>query len=135
MATILEQMQVNAGQATELYIKLRDTKAEKDKAHKESLVKLVSAMDRLEAGLLEYLQISGTNSVASDAGTAYKSTQLSATVEDKTAFMSFVKQTEQFEALDIKANKTFVKEYMEDNQEAPPGIKVSQMATIGVQRK
>jgi len=128
-------MNMSPGNATEMYIKLRDTKKEKDEAHKESLKKLVMAMDRIEAGLLEFLNTSGAQSIASAAGTAYKSTKVSASVEDKNAFMAFVKETEQFEALDVKANTTFVKDYMEDNQEAPPGVKVSQMNTIGVQRK
>jgi hypothetical protein len=135
VATILESINLSPGAATEMYIKLRDTKKQKDDEHKKSLEKLVAAMDKIEAGILEFLNSSGANSIASDAGTAYKSVQLSATVEDKAAFMSFVKETDQFEALDIKANKTFVKEYMEENQEVPPGVKVSQMSTIGVQRK
>jgi len=135
MATILESISMSPGQATEAYIKLRDMKKQKDDEHKESLKKLVAAMDKIEAGILEFLQTSGANSIASDAGTAYKSTQLSATVEDKELFMAFVKETDQYEALDVKANKTFVKDYMEENQEVPPGVKVSQMATIGVQRK
>jgi hypothetical protein len=118
-----------------MYIKLRDTKKEKDEAHKKSLEKLVAAMDKIEAGLLEFLDASGSNSIASDAGTAYKSTQVSATLEDKEAFRKFVIETEQWDAIDMKANKTFVKEYMEENQEVPPGVKVSQVATIGVQRK
>ena len=135
MAKILEEIGMNPGQATEMFIKLRDTKKEKDDAHKESLKKVVAAMDRLEAGLLEYLNDSGANSVASDAGTAYKSVKTSASVEDKDAFWKFVIETEQREALDIKANATFVKDYMAENEEVPPGVKVSQIQTVGVQRK
>ncbi len=135
MATILESLGISPGKATETYIKLRDKKKEKDEAHKESLKPLVQMMDQIEAGLLEFINASGANSFASDSGTAYKSMQVSATIEDKTAFMSFVKETQQWEALDIKANKTFVAAYMEENEEVPPGVKVSQMQTIGVQRK
>jgi hypothetical protein len=135
MAKILEEIGMNPGQATEMFIKLRDTKKEKDDAHKESLKKIVAAMDRLEAGLLEHLNEAGVNSVASDAGTAYKSVQVSASIEDKEAFRKFVLETEQWEALDLKANKTFVKDYMDENQEVPPGVKVSQIQTVGVQRK
>ena len=69
MASILEQIHMTPGQATEMYIKLRDTKKQKDDAHKESLKKLVSAMDKIEAGLLEFINASGANSIASDAGT------------------------------------------------------------------
>jgi hypothetical protein len=135
MATILETLRVTPGQATDAFIKLRDKKKEKDEAHKESLKPLVQMMDQIEAGLLEFLNASGSNSIASDAGTAYKSVQVSATVADKVAFMAFVKETDQFDALDIKCNKTFASQYLEDNQEAPPGVKISQMSVVGVQRK
>ena len=133
--SILEQMQMTAAQATETYIKLRDTKKLKDEEHKESVAKLVQAMDKLEGALLEFLDRSGSQNVACPAGTAFRQVQVSATVTDKDAFMAFVKETNQYEALDIKANKTFVKEYIEENQEAPPGVKVSQIASVGVQRK
>ena len=135
MGKILEDIHMTPGQATDMYIKLRDTKKERDEAHKESLKKVVAAMDRLEAGLLEFLNDSGTNSVASDAGTAYRSVKTSASVEDKDAFWSFVIETGQREALDVKANATFVKTYMEENESVPPGVKVSQIQTVGVQRK
>ena len=135
MATILEGLKITPGQATEAYIKLRDKKKERDDAHKDSLKPLVQMMDQIEAGLIEFLNASGSNSIASDHGTAYKAVQVSATVENKETFMAFVRETQQWEALDIKANKTFVKDYMEENEEVPPGVKVSQMQTIGVQRK
>ena len=132
---LLDQMKMSPAQATDMYIKLRDTKKEKDEAHKLACAKIVAAMDKLEGALLEFLDANGVQNVASAAGTVYKSTQLSATVADKDAFMAFVKDTDQYEALDIKANKTFVKDYLDENQEAPPGVKVSQINTVGVQRK
>jgi hypothetical protein len=133
--SILENMQMTAADATAMYIKLRDTKKEKDEAHKKSLEKLTAAMARLEGGLLEFLDSSRLQSSACAAGTVFKAMHTSATVTDKDVFMKFVKDTDQFEALDVKANKTFVAEYMEDNKEAPPGVKVTQIASVGVQRK
>jgi hypothetical protein len=133
--SILENMNMTAADATAMYIKLRDTKKEKDEAHKKSLEKLTAAMVRLEGGLLEFLDTSRLQSSACAAGTVFKATHVSATVTDKDVFMAFVKSTDQFEALDVKANKTFVQEYMEDNKEAPPGVKVTSIASVGVQRK
>jgi len=132
---LLDQMKMSPAQATDMYIKLRDTKKEKDEAHKQACSKIVAAMEKLEGALLEFLDANGVQNVASSAGTVYKSTQISATVADKDAFMAFVKETDQYEALDIKANKTFVKDYLDENQEAPPGVKVSKINTVGVQRK
>jgi len=133
--SLLGQMNLNAGQAVELYIKLRDAKKAKDEAHKNDCARIVAAMEKMEGALLECLDETGAQNIASAAGTVYKSTQISATVADKDAFMAFVKETDQYEALDIKANKTFVKDYLDENQEAPPGVKVSQVATVGVQRR
>jgi hypothetical protein len=135
MSFLLDTMKLSPAQATEMYIKLRDTKSARDDAHKESMKKIVDAMDKLEGAILEFLNDSGANSYASDSGTAFKKTQTSATVADKVAFMAFVRETEQWDALDVKANKTFVKDYMDENQEVPPGVKVSSISTVGVQRK
>ena len=133
--SVLEQMKMSAADATAMYIKLRDTKKEMDEAHKKSTAKLVQAMDKLEGALLEFLDASGAQNLASPAGTVFKQVQTTATVADKEAFMGFVRETEQWDALDIKANKTFVKDYMDENKEVPPGVKVSQIACVGVQRK
>jgi hypothetical protein len=133
--SILEKIGMTAADATAMYIQLRDKKKEKDEAHKESLKKLNSAMERLEGALLEFLDTSRLQSSACAAGTVFKAMHTSATVTDKDVFMKFVKDTDQFEALDVKANKTFVAEYMEDNKEAPPGVKVISIASVGVQRK
>ena len=133
--SLLDTMKLSPGAATEMYIKLRDAKKTRDDAHKESMKKIVEAMDKLEGALLEFLDASGANSFASDSGTAFKTTHTSATVADKDTFMKFVRETEQWEALDIKANKTFVSEYIEENQEIPPGVKISKISTVGVQRK
>jgi hypothetical protein len=133
--SLLDTMKLSPASATEMYIKLRDAKKVRDDAHKESMKKIVDAMGKLEGALLEFLNESGANSFASDSGTAFKTTHTSATVADKDAFMTFVRETAQWDALDVKANKTFVKEYMEENQEVPPGVKVSSISTVGVQRK
>jgi type I site-specific restriction endonuclease len=133
--SILEKMNMNAADATAIYIKLRDTKKEKDEAHKESLKKLNSAMERLEGALLEFLDSSRLQSSACAAGTVFKAMHTSATVQDKEAFMSFVRETEQWDALDVKANKTFASDYLEENKEPMPGVKMTSIASVGVQRK
>jgi hypothetical protein len=133
--SILEQMKMTPAGATELYIKLRDTKKAKDDEHKESLKKIVAAMEKLEGALLEFLDANGVQNVACDSGTAFKTTHTSATVADKDTFMKFVRETEQWEALDVKCNKVFASQYMEENQEVPPGVKITKLAAVGVQRK
>ena len=78
MATILETLKITPGQATEAYIKLRDKKKEKDEAHKEAMQPLVRMMDQIEAGLLEFLDGSGSNSIASSGRVACQPSAMAA---------------------------------------------------------
>lgn len=116
------------------YIKFRDYKKAAEDEFKKSMSKVVQAMDKLEAELLDTLNQSGANSLSCDEGTVYRNMQLSATVENRDDFLGHVRNTGLWEALDVKANKTFIKEYMEANGTVPPGLKVTQMATVGVRR-
>lgn len=91
-------------------------------------------MDKLEGELLDHLNTTGANSLSCDDGTVYRNIQTSATVENREAFREYVQAHDLWEAMDIRANKTFVKEFMEREGSPLPGIKVTQLATVGVRR-
>jgi hypothetical protein len=116
------------------YIKLRDYKKAAEDEFKLSLKRTVDAMDKLEADLLSHLNDTGANSLACDEGTVYRNIQFSATVENREAFKAYVEENSLWEAMDIRANKTFVREFMDKTGTPLPGIKVSQLATVGVRR-
>lgn len=120
-------------QRIEAYIKLRDFKQQSEEKFKQSLVRVNEAMQQLEGELLQDLQNTGADSLACPDGTVYRRTELSASVEDRTKFLEFVSNEAGFDALDVRANKTFVKERIEAG-EAVPGVKVSQILKIGVRR-
>ncbi len=115
------------------YIKLRDFKQQAEEAFKASMEKVVQGMTRLEGELLQDLQNTGADSLACADGTVYRRTELSASVEDRAKFLEFVSNEAGFDALDVRANKTFVKERLEAG-EAVPGVKVSQILKVGVRR-
>jgi len=115
------------------YIKLRDHKKKADEEYKKGLERINLAMDKLEAELLRDLQANGVDSMKSDAGTVYIRIVASASVNDRDAFMNFLKDNDEWEALDVRANKVIVKEIM-DRGQAVPGIKYSEVATVGVRR-
>lgn len=116
------------------YIKLRDYKKAAEDEFKKSLQRTVDAMDKLEGELLDHLNTTGANSLSCDDGTVYRNIQTSATVENREAFREYVQAHDLWEAMDIRANKTFVKEFMEREGSPLPGIKVTQLATVGVRR-
>lgn len=116
------------------YIRLRDYKKAADEEFKKSMEKVNTAMEKLEGQMLTHLEETGANSIACDQGTVYRNTQYSATVEDRDAFRAWVVQTQEWEAVDLKANKTYVKESASEKGEIPPGVKFTQMHTVGVRR-
>ena len=117
------------------YIQLRDHKKQAQEAFELSMKRVYDAMNKLEAELLNDLNMNGANSIASDDGTVYKRIELSATVENREAFRDYVVENNVWEAMDIKANKTFVREYLDQHTGQPlPGVKVTQIATVGVRR-
>ena len=118
----------------QFYIRLRDHKKASDEEYKKSMERVNAAMDKLEAELLQILIDTGADSLACPNGTVYRNTQVSATVEDREAFLNYVMQNGEFEALDVKANKSFVRNMAEQNGEVPPGVKYTSMHTVGVRR-
>lgn len=127
-------MKMTTAQKVEAYIKLRDHKAAANEEFKASMERTNQAMERLEAELLAELNASGANSLACPAGTVYRQTQLSATVENRDEFREFCVSRGLWEAMDIKANKTFVREFMDENGQPVPGVKVTQTLTVGIRR-
>lgn len=126
--------QLTPAERVAAYIRLRDYKKAAEEEFKKSLKRVNDAMEKLEGELLNDLNASGANSLSCDAGTVYKNTQLSATVENREAFREYVVKNDLWEAMDIRANKTFVKEFMEREGTPLPGVKVTQIATVGVRR-
>lgn len=116
------------------YIKLRDYKKAADDEYKLSMQRTVDAMEKLEADMLDHLNKTGANSLSCDDGTVYRNTQMSATVENREVFKDYCVQHDLWEAMDIRANKTFVREFMEKYGTPLPGVKVTTIATVGVRR-
>ena len=116
------------------YIKLRDYKKAKSDEFKKSMERVEQAMEKLEGELLRGLDAVGANSLASDMGTVYRKTEVSCSVEDPSAFRDFVEQNSSWAAIDLRANKTFVREMMEKEGITPPGIKVTSIINVGVRR-
>jgi hypothetical protein len=120
-------------QMIEGYIKLRDRKAELDKEHKARLKPLNEMMDLLEGKLLTALDGSGMNSMGSTIGTVYKKVDTTLTVEDYATFEPWA--LDNWDKLDVKPNKTAIKQMLDEGAAPPPGVKITQLASVGVQRK
>lgn len=116
------------------YITIRDTIAQIKARQKAELQPYNEALDKLELQVLQVLNDAGVESMKTSAGTAYTSTKTSVTVADKSAFMDYVTSNNAFELLDVRANKTAVDGFLEENQDVPPGVNVRREITVNFRR-
>lgn len=116
------------------YIQLRDRKAALEKECKEKVGPINEALARCEKIFLAKMNEEGLESLPTKEGVPYKTTKTSATVADPAAYRQWVIDNQQWAGLDVKANKTFVKEYKEENQDLPPGINWYEEVAVNVRR-
>lgn len=118
----------------ELYIKLRDRRKARKVAYDIDDEKDKNYQERIEQKLMAFFNETGGESFRTDAGTAYKATRTSATVQDWDATLDFIKAQEAWDMLEHRVSKDFVAKYVEDNQEAPPGVSISRVTVVNVRR-
>jgi hypothetical protein len=116
------------------YITLRDKKSELEAAHKESVKRINEVMKKIESMIMAQFNETGEESAKTAAGTAYKTTQTSAKVADRDAFLDFVRASEAWGFIENRVNKTAVEEYLAEHEELPPGVDVNRAYTINIRR-
>lgn len=142
MTTVAEEPKVGVkpsemkdSQLVELYIKLRDKRAQRKAAFENDDADDKQKQEKIEALLLVRFANAGLESIKTPAGTAYKTVKTSATIADKDAFfLNWVIPNAQWEFLDIKANKTSILDYKAQNNDLPPGISWREEVAINVRR-
>lgn len=116
------------------YVSLRDKIKEMEEEHKTKLKPFKETLEQLGNVLLGHLNTINSNSANTDAGTVYRTERKSASIADKGAFWAVVKETEDWDLIDVRANSTAVEDYIEKHGVQPPGVNFSRMFTVGVRR-
>jgi hypothetical protein len=118
------------------YIRLRDQKkAAEDKMDAWLKLNFSNRIKEIEAGLSHHLASMGVESFKTEHGTAFTKTETSVTVADATEFKRHVIGTEDWGLIDFRANKTAVKEFVENNEGLlPPGVNMTQTAIVQVRK-
>ena len=118
----------------EKYIALRDRKTQLNAELKAKLEPIDGAMAKIEAYFMTLLNKSGNDRIGGPTGVAFKSTVNSATVADKELFRKFVQDNNAWELADVRAQKTAIKEYIDTNEDLPPGINWRTETVIRINR-
>lgn len=116
------------------YIRLRDYKKAADEEFKKSMERVNAAMRKLEAEFLQELIDMGVDHIGGETGTVYRKTDMTCTVQERDEYLDYVVAHQEWDALDVKANKTFIRQLIDEGKSLPPGVKVSTYETVGVRR-
>lgn len=129
-------MSTKVDQAIARYIKLRDERDEVKKAQAEFIrTEFTEPMLKIENAMLKFLEKTGQNSAkARDIGVAFVSERSSDKVTDRDAWLKFVIENEQFEFIESRVNKAALDEFIEENQDLPPGVSRSVERTVKIRR-
>jgi hypothetical protein len=128
---------INFDRRVAQYVQLRDKIREIEKRQKEELAPYKGALDKLGDILLTHLNDTNQERAGSAHGTAYKSTKDSCSIADKELFWEFAKLVgggDPRDMVDIKANVTAIRDYMEKEKLPVPGVNFSSVVKIGVVR-
>ena len=118
------------------YITLRDHKTLLDAEHKARVAEIDAQMTNAENFLLQHMNSTNQKNAGFAAGTVIVQNKNMTSLEDKGAFLGFVRSTGQVELLQARVSSTAVAEYMENNGgQLPPGVKTTVERVISVRRK
>jgi len=122
-------------EAVEIYIKLRDKKAQMKAEFDAKVAPINEKMDKLEAQLLDVFNKTGMDSVKTEFGTAYSTTRTTASIADRGVFMEHVKSNEDWGLLEVRVSKTAVEQYREQHDDdLPPGVNIREERVVNVRR-
>jgi len=116
------------------YIKLRDRKTALKADYDAKVAKIDEVLDKIEAKLIAHFQETGLESIRTDAGTAYKTSRISAPVADWDALLAHILETENYQLLERRVSKKAVEEYKSANDDLPPGVSWREEIVVNVRR-
>ena len=123
------------GQLIQLFLDTRDAKARLEREQKDHVKRYSDVLAKIEGKLMSHLQARNLQSLSSDLGTAYLSHQRSAPIRDAVAFRDYVIANGAWDMLDWKDNLTAVTDFLQENNELPPGVDLKSAIRLGVMRK
>ena len=120
------------GLIVKAYRDVRDAIDATKKRHAAEIAPLAERLDKLERLALAHLNSSGANSIKTDHGTAYKSERTSVSVGDAEAFEAFTEAHP--ELREIRASKSAVERYIDEQGEVPPGLNISREVRVNFRK-
>ncbi len=112
----------NIDEAINTYVATRDELAAERKAYNSYEAKAKNYMDRIEMYIKTIADEMGMDSIRTKSGTAYRTVKTSYRVGNWDDYITWLKETDNFQCLEKRAAKNAVKEIHDETGEIPPGL-------------
>lgn len=121
-------------EAINRYIELRDAKSALKAEWSKANALIETEMNQIEAQFLQKFNEEGSETVGSASGTAYKSTRSTAKVLDRDSWLKHIIESEDYQFIESRVNKTAVDEYINEHGMPPPGVGIVAETTVNIRR-
>lgn len=121
---------LNEAQLTGEYIALRDAIKDVKSRHADELAPFTDRMTKIESTMLARLSAAGVKSLNTTNGTAYQEIKQQFSVEDGDAWFAWVAANNRMDMLTKSARQDAIREFVDERQAVPPGIKVHQETVV-----
>jgi|TARA_Y100000310_G_scaffold100686_1_gene98539 phage pi2 protein 07 len=120
---------------TEIFIKIRDKRAEVKAAHKKIEEELESQMDTIKQALLKHCKDEKVESVRTTAGLFYRTLKTRYWASDWASMYKFIAKHEVPEFFEKRLNQSVVKTFVEENPNVvPDGLNVDSEYILTVKK-
>jgi hypothetical protein len=128
-------MSITADKLVNVYIKMRDKRAQMKAAYEAEDVKIKEQMDLVEANLLEICKSTGADSIKTAHGTAIKSVQTRYWTGDWAAMHKFIRDNDALDLVERRISQLNMKNFLRENPDLmPTGLNVDNKYTVTVRR-
>ncbi len=127
---------INLDRVVTAYNAIRDARTVARHAWEKSDLALEEDQNKLKVLMLDWLNQTGSKSIATNNGTIYRTEKIRPSAADwNVVYAWIIADPERFEALEKRLKSTFVKQYMDEHEGAiPPGINVHREFEVNVRR-
>ena len=126
---------MDANKLVQVYIKIRDAKAEKTKAMEAEIAALDTQLDAIETALLELCKTTGQDGGKTQFGSFRRSVKTRYWTSDWESMYRFIKEHDVPELLERRVSQTTFKEFLKENPDKMhEGMNVDSRYAITVTR-
>lgn len=130
-----ENQNPKADKLVKVYIKMRDAKAAKVKAHEDEIAALDENLDLITKELLEVCKATGQDGGKTAFGTFTRTVKTRYWTSDWKSMYDFIKENDAIELLEQRVAQGNMKQFLKDNPDKlPAGMNVDAKYSITVRR-